>query len=255
MRLRIVALGHRMPAWVSDAVADYAKRLPREFALELVELKPEPARPRADRRRSFSPTRRGAFARLATGARIVALDERGAPWTTRDARRAPRALARRGARRRVRHRQRRRPRSPASSATADARRRRVRDDLAARARARPARRAALPRGEPRSPGIRIIASERRIARTRRDLPGFEEPATAASCCASSASPSRSCTCARRAGPPSRRRRGSARRRARRALRRAHRAHQGDRRLEAHGATQARRRARCSAPTPRSCSTA
>ena len=40
--LRIVALGHRMPAWVTRAVADYTKRLPREFAFELVELKPAP---------------------------------------------------------------------------------------------------------------------------------------------------------------------------------------------------------------------
>jgi 23S rRNA (pseudouridine1915-N3)-methyltransferase len=42
MNLRIVALGHRMPAWVSAAVEDYARRLPRDYALELVEVKPEP---------------------------------------------------------------------------------------------------------------------------------------------------------------------------------------------------------------------
>ena len=29
MKLRIVALGHRMPAWVSAGYADYAKRLPK----------------------------------------------------------------------------------------------------------------------------------------------------------------------------------------------------------------------------------
>ena len=40
MRLRIVALGQRMPSWVTEAVADYAKRLPRETAFALVELKP-----------------------------------------------------------------------------------------------------------------------------------------------------------------------------------------------------------------------
>ena len=41
MKLRIVALGHRLPAWANAAFDDYARRLPREFALELVELKPE----------------------------------------------------------------------------------------------------------------------------------------------------------------------------------------------------------------------
>jgi 23S rRNA (pseudouridine1915-N3)-methyltransferase len=41
MKLRVVALGHRMPAWVTAGWDDYAQRLPREFALELVVLKPE----------------------------------------------------------------------------------------------------------------------------------------------------------------------------------------------------------------------
>ena len=42
MKLRIVALGHRMPAWVTAGYEEYAQRMPRELALELVELKPEP---------------------------------------------------------------------------------------------------------------------------------------------------------------------------------------------------------------------
>ena len=32
VKLRIVALGHRMPAWVAAGYAEYAKRLPREYA-------------------------------------------------------------------------------------------------------------------------------------------------------------------------------------------------------------------------------
>ena len=42
LRIRVVALGHRMPAWVDAGWDDYRRRLPREIALELVELKPEP---------------------------------------------------------------------------------------------------------------------------------------------------------------------------------------------------------------------
>ena len=41
MKLRIVALGHRMPAWVTAGFDDYAKRMPLEFAVDLVELKLE----------------------------------------------------------------------------------------------------------------------------------------------------------------------------------------------------------------------
>jgi 23S rRNA (pseudouridine1915-N3)-methyltransferase len=81
MKLRIVALGQRMPAWVAAGFDDYARRLPREFALELIELKPEP------RGRGKSPTQilAAEAARIATATRgwtIVALDERGEAWST-----------------------------------------------------------------------------------------------------------------------------------------------------------------------------
>jgi 23S rRNA (pseudouridine1915-N3)-methyltransferase len=81
MKLRLVALGHRMPRWVSDGYAEYARRLPREFALELVEIRPEPR----DRGRSTAQILAAEAARIAdacAGHRIVALDERGTAWTT-----------------------------------------------------------------------------------------------------------------------------------------------------------------------------
>ncbi|MEO5766359.1 MAG: 23S rRNA (pseudouridine(1915)-N(3))-methyltransferase RlmH, partial [Casimicrobiaceae bacterium] len=37
MNVRVVALGHRMPAWVSAGYDEYARRLPRDFALTSVE--------------------------------------------------------------------------------------------------------------------------------------------------------------------------------------------------------------------------
>ncbi len=84
MKLRVVALGHRMPAWVAAGWDDYAQA--------------PAARIRARARSSSSPSRAIAarpFARLlaAEAARIVAacrrracvaLDERGAAWTTRE---------------------------------------------------------------------------------------------------------------------------------------------------------------------------
>jgi 23S rRNA (pseudouridine1915-N3)-methyltransferase len=41
MKLRIIAIGHKMPAWVSQGFDEYARRMPREAAIELVEIKPE----------------------------------------------------------------------------------------------------------------------------------------------------------------------------------------------------------------------
>ncbi len=82
MACRIVALGHRMPAWVGAGYDEYAKRLARDFPLTLVELKPEPR----DRGRTLAQTLAAEAKRLAAacaGATIVVLDERGSPWTTR----------------------------------------------------------------------------------------------------------------------------------------------------------------------------
>lgn len=42
MKLLVVAVGTRLPEWMNSGFAEYAKRLPRELSLELVEIKPEP---------------------------------------------------------------------------------------------------------------------------------------------------------------------------------------------------------------------
>jgi 23S rRNA (pseudouridine1915-N3)-methyltransferase len=82
VKLRIVALGHRMPAWVAAGYGEYARRMPRDYALELVELKPAA---RADGKSAGqllaaeAPRIRSACA----GCTVVALDERGSAWTTR----------------------------------------------------------------------------------------------------------------------------------------------------------------------------
>jgi 23S rRNA (pseudouridine1915-N3)-methyltransferase len=83
MRLRIVALGQRMPSWVAAAVADYAKRMPRETPLEVVELRPA-SRDRGRTVAQMLADEARAIAAACSGATVVALDERGAAWTTRE---------------------------------------------------------------------------------------------------------------------------------------------------------------------------
>lgn len=41
MKIRILAVGHKMPAWVEQGCAEYLKRMPREMTVEIVELKPD----------------------------------------------------------------------------------------------------------------------------------------------------------------------------------------------------------------------
>jgi 23S rRNA (pseudouridine1915-N3)-methyltransferase len=81
MKLRLVAFGARLPTWITAGYAEYARRMPREFALELVELKPEPR----DRGRTAAQILAAEAVRIASvidGYHVVALDERGQPWTT-----------------------------------------------------------------------------------------------------------------------------------------------------------------------------
>ncbi len=40
MKFIVVAVGHRMPAWVDSGFAEYAGRMPRETRIELTALKP-----------------------------------------------------------------------------------------------------------------------------------------------------------------------------------------------------------------------
>ena len=77
MRLRLIAVGGRMPDWVSAGFDEYARRLSGDFRLELQEVAP------ARRGRGGDPARwkREEAERLRAAARkdsvLVALDERG----------------------------------------------------------------------------------------------------------------------------------------------------------------------------------
>ena len=80
MRLVLVAVGQRQPAWAETAYDDFAKRFPPELRLELKAVKAEPrtsGKP-ADALMAAEAERiEAALQRFAKGARRVVLDERG----------------------------------------------------------------------------------------------------------------------------------------------------------------------------------
>lgn len=41
MKLKILSVGHKMPSWVDSGCAEYLKRMPKELATEIVEIKPD----------------------------------------------------------------------------------------------------------------------------------------------------------------------------------------------------------------------
>lgn len=82
MKFRVVAVGHRMPAWVDAGFAEYAGRMPREARIELVALKPAPRG--AVLQRALDAEGKRILAALPAGCIRVALDERGALLRTLD---------------------------------------------------------------------------------------------------------------------------------------------------------------------------
>ena len=83
MKLLVAAVGTRMPDWVDAGFAEYAKRMPREMPLTLVEVKPEPRSSGKTAAAMMTAEAGRLRAALPARCRRVVLDERGADLTTR----------------------------------------------------------------------------------------------------------------------------------------------------------------------------
>jgi len=82
MKLLVIAVGNKMPRWVNEAFEEYAKRMPRDLRIDLVEVRPEP---RASGKSTVQllEAEAGRLSRaVPRGAARVALDERGREFTT-----------------------------------------------------------------------------------------------------------------------------------------------------------------------------
>lgn len=85
MKLHVLAVGHRMPAWVTAGFLEYSKRMPREMPLLLKELKPAQRSAAAGDLPRWLEDESGRInAALPAGALRVVLDERGRSFPTRD---------------------------------------------------------------------------------------------------------------------------------------------------------------------------
>lgn len=83
MRLHLIAVGPRQPAWVSTAFLDYARRLPAECRLEVTELPLGPRSKEQDAGRALNAEAQRMERTIRPDDWVVALDERGQAWTSR----------------------------------------------------------------------------------------------------------------------------------------------------------------------------
>lgn len=83
MRLHIIGLSHKLPDWQQAGIDDYARRFPRDWPLKLTELAPDKRSQGRNPEQVMADEAVRLRQALPRGARLVALDERGAAWTTR----------------------------------------------------------------------------------------------------------------------------------------------------------------------------
>jgi 23S rRNA (pseudouridine1915-N3)-methyltransferase len=82
VRVWVIAIGQRQPAWADQAWDDFAKRFPAEMRLELKALKAEPRTSGKTPVQCMAAEALRIEAAMPKGARRIVLDERGTRLTT-----------------------------------------------------------------------------------------------------------------------------------------------------------------------------
>lgn len=82
MKMTLLAVGSKMPRWVDDAFNEYARRLPREAALHLQEIKPEKRGGGVTAEKGMAAECARIEAAIPPRSRLIVLDERGQDWTS-----------------------------------------------------------------------------------------------------------------------------------------------------------------------------
>jgi 23S rRNA (pseudouridine1915-N3)-methyltransferase len=82
MNIYLISVGNRMPGWVVDGYREYARRIPAECALHLIEITPGHRGKKADLSRAVRDEGERMLKSIPKGCRVLALDVRGRSWST-----------------------------------------------------------------------------------------------------------------------------------------------------------------------------
>jgi 23S rRNA (pseudouridine1915-N3)-methyltransferase len=84
LRLALITASNRQPQWVEDGAADYAQRLRGRCTLEIKTVPLGRRGATANLERAVADEGKRLLAQVPAGAHVVALLERGRPWSTRE---------------------------------------------------------------------------------------------------------------------------------------------------------------------------
>lgn len=82
MKVKLIAVGTRMPGWVNEAVAEYTRRLPEDFRLLVREVPMAKRGRNADLKRAMQQESEGLLEHAGDRDTVVALDVNGRRHTT-----------------------------------------------------------------------------------------------------------------------------------------------------------------------------
>lgn len=82
MRIKLIAVGSKMPRWVEEGWQEYVKRLPPDLPLELIEIPLSTRGKNADLNRLIRQEGEAMLAKVHPGDRIITLEVGGRPWST-----------------------------------------------------------------------------------------------------------------------------------------------------------------------------
>jgi 23S rRNA (pseudouridine1915-N3)-methyltransferase len=83
MKLFILAVGNKMPEWITSGFNEYTKRMPREASIALVEIKPEPRTTGKSVAQIMEAEAHRIESALPKDVTRIVLDERGVHWSTK----------------------------------------------------------------------------------------------------------------------------------------------------------------------------
>ena len=82
MRIKLLAVGTKMPAWVEQGVNEYSKRLPPEIKFEIKEIPMGKRGKGADIKRAIAAEGQQMLAAIPEADKVIALEVTGRAWGT-----------------------------------------------------------------------------------------------------------------------------------------------------------------------------
>lgn len=82
MRIKLIAVGSKMPKWIVEGFTDYVKRLPKDFALELVEIPMSPRGKNADIAKAIRKEGDAMLEAIPATDKVIAMEVLGKEWST-----------------------------------------------------------------------------------------------------------------------------------------------------------------------------